>query len=111
MDYYQIWCNLKNPHADLEFATAVHDYLRHLEGAELLQGFRVARRKLGLGPADLGDFQIEISVRDLVQLEALFQRVAARQGETERLHAAVYSQVTDARFALYRDFPDAIRNA
>ena len=111
MDYYQIWCNLKNSHADLEFVVALRAYLDHLRSAGLAESYRLTRRKLGLGPADLGEFQIEIAVRDLAQLEALFQAVAARQGETERLHAEVYARVQEARFALYRDFPDTVRTA
>jgi len=31
---------------------------------------------------------------------------AARSGEVEKLHAAVYSRVMNARFGLARDFPD-----
>ena len=46
--------------------------------------------------------------RDMAQLERAFQRVAARSGETEALHRAVYSAVTGLRFALYRDFPNAV---
>lgn len=109
MDYYQIWCNLKNSHADLEFVDALRNYLDHLRAAGVAEGYRLTRRKLGFGPPDMGEFQIEIAVRDMAQLEALFQTVATRHGETERLHAAVYSRVQDARFALFRDFPDAVR--
>ena len=36
---------------------------------------------------------------------------AARDGEVEKLHARVYSLVTDFRAALYRDFPDPERAA
>ncbi len=32
-----------------------------------------------------------------------------RTGEVEAFHFGVNSLVTDARFALYRDFPDAVR--
>lgn len=111
MDYYQIWCNLKNSHADLEFVAALRDYVDHLRSLGLAEGYRLTRRKLGFGPPELGEFQVEIAVRDMSQLEALFQMVAARSGEIERLHADVYSRVTDVRFALSREFPDAVRSA
>ena len=45
----------------------------------------------------------------LGQLERAFQRVARRDPEIEKLHAAVFSAVKDVRFALYRDFPDPVR--
>lgn len=36
-------------------------------------------------------------------------RAAKRSGALEELHSAVYSKVTDFRAALYRDFPDPVR--
>lgn len=111
MDHYLIWFNLKDAHRDVEFAAAAHAYLEHLKSLGLIEGHRLMRRKLGFGPGELGEFQLTITARDLAQLEAVFQRVAARDGETERLHARVYSAVTDFRSALYRDFPDAVRKA
>ena len=45
----------------------------------------------------------------LAQLDRAFDQVAARSGPAEALHHAVNSQVSDAVFALYRDFPDRAR--
>ena len=106
MNYYEIWCNLKDSHTDLEFAAALRAYLAHLQSDGRIRGFRLARRKLGFGPPELGEFQITIETDDLVQLESAFDLVSTRSGETERLHAAVYSRITDFKAALYRDFPD-----
>ena len=50
-----------------------------------------------------------VEARDLAQLDQAFQRVAARGGEVEGLHFAVNSLVDNAKFALYRDFPDPVR--
>ncbi|HVL86525.1 MAG TPA: DUF6614 family protein [Candidatus Thermoplasmatota archaeon] len=109
MDTYHIWVDLKNSHRDLEFAQAVDAYLGHLQKQGLLEGWRLQRRKLGLGPRELGEFHIAIETRDLAQLDAAFSAAAARAGETEKLHAAVYANVTNFRSALYRDFPDPVR--
>lgn len=106
MDYYEIWCNLRDSSRDLEFCANVERYLGHLREQGLIAGFRLARRKLGFGPPGLGEFNVTIETRDLAQLELAFQQVAARAGETEALHRAVFSAVTDLTFALYRDFPD-----
>ena len=51
-----------------------------------------------------------IETRDLAQLEEAFQRVARRDGDIEGFHAAVNQSVRNARFGLYRDFPDPVRN-
>lgn len=99
MDYYQIWCNLKDSSKDLGF----------LQQQGEIKGFTISRRKLGFGPTDLGEFNICIQVKDLAQLELSFQHVATRSGEIEILHKAVYGAVIDAKFALYRDFPDPVR--
>lgn len=109
MDYYQIWCDLKDSSKDLDFTINVKKYLGFLQQQGKINGFTITRRKLGFGPTDLGEFNICIQVEDLAQLESSFQHVATRSGEIEILHKAVYGAVKDTKFALYRDFPDAVR--
>lgn len=111
MDYYHIWCDLREGARDTEFVAALTAYLGHLHQRETIAGYSLRRRKLGFGPPELGEFHVEIQVRDLAQLDAAFQQVVPRSGETERLHAEVYSRITAARFALERDFPDAGQTA
>jgi Family of unknown function (DUF6614) len=111
MDYYQLWCNLIDPSQDVAFCENVARYLGKLRELGRIEGFRITRRKLGFGPAAMGEFHITIEVRDMAQLEAAFQRVATRDGGIEPLHRAVYSAVKDLEFALYRDFPDPVRVA
>lgn len=106
-----MWCNLKDSRKDLEFAAAVKAYLDYLKGAGKIQRWSLERRKFGFGPAGLGEFHIVVSTDDLAQLDAAFSTVATRSGEVERLHAPVYSAVTDFVSALYRDFPDPERSA
>ena len=111
MNYYEAWFNLAETHKDLEFAHALDDYLGHLVREGLIAGYRFTRRKLGFGPSELGEFHVTISVESLAQLDEAFGAVARRSGDLERLHARVYSAITDVRFALYRDFPDPQRMA
>jgi hypothetical protein len=111
MNHYHIWCNLKDSHKDLEFATNLRAYLGHLQKMGKIEEFKLARRKLGFGPSELGEFHVVISTKDLAQLDQAFDVVAPRAGEVEQLHARVYSAVTDFRSALYRDFPDPQRIA
>jgi hypothetical protein len=106
MDIYHIWCDLKDSRQHLEFAEAVRAYLDHHKAAGRIVSWRLLRRKLGLGPDGMGEFHIEVETKDLAQLDEAFRAAAARSGDVERLHAAVYSRVTNAKFALERDFPD-----
>jgi uncharacterized protein DUF6614 len=109
MDHDHIFCDLRDRHRDVRFVDDVHAYLGHLRALGLLEDYHVARRKLGFGPPGLGEFHITIRTRDLAQLDAMFQKVAERAGEVQKLHAAVYGAVAGAQFLLDRDFPDAVR--
>jgi hypothetical protein len=111
MDHYHVWCNLKDSSDDLRFAAAVREYLEHLERTGSLARWSLARRKLGFGPSELGEFHLVLAFERLADLDAVFGAVASRSGEVERLHARVYSLVRDFRAALYRDFPDPGRTA
>ena len=109
MDLYHIWCDLKPGVSDLRFTESVGSYLGELQSAGRIAGFRVSRRKLGLGPSQLGEFHVCIEVRDLAQLDEAFGAVSARSEPIESLHAAVNQAATNLTFALYRDFPDPHR--
>lgn len=109
MNYYHIWVNLKDSHKDLEFCENLNSYLGHLKQQGLIESHTLTRRKFGFGPFSLGEFHINIMVRDLAQLENAFSVIARRDGEVEDLHRKVYSAVTDFKAALYRDFPDPVR--
>lgn len=109
MDLYNIWCDLKPGVSDLAFSEKVAFYLDHLREQGLIEGWRLTRRKLGLGHPALGEFHLMIEVRDLAQLESAFQQVASRQDPIEEFHHRVNSLVQNAVFALYRDFPDPVR--
>jgi hypothetical protein len=109
MNYYHIWCNLKDSHKDLEFCKALDAYLGHLKSKGVLEKWTLSRRKFGFGPQNLGEFHIVIEMKDLAQLDAAFGVVAKRTGETEARHHDIYSIVADFQSALYRDFPDPER--
>jgi hypothetical protein len=110
MDVYHGWCELKPGVGDLEFAERVATYLNHLKEEGLIEGWRLLRRKLGLGPPGLGRFHLMIEVKGMAQLDDAFSRVASRRDPIESFHHGVNSLVTNATFALYRDFPDPVRH-
>jgi hypothetical protein len=109
MNVYHIWCNLKEGVRDTEFADGVARYFEHLKAEGLIADFRITRRQLGLGPTQLAEFHLTVDTEDLVQLDRAFAHVASRAEPVESFHHAVNSKVRDAVFALYRDFPDAVR--
>lgn len=109
MDIYHVWFDLKTGEDDWAFAGHLRAYLDHLRAEDRIAGYRLTRCKLGFRPDGMGEFHVMLETRDLAQLETAFQRVAGRDGPTEDLHHAVTSRVSGLRFALYRDFPDAVR--
>jgi hypothetical protein len=110
MNIYHVWCDLKPGVGDLTFTEKVGTYLGHLKEQGLIEGYRLTRRKLGLAPAGLGEFHLMIEVRDLAQLDTAFDHVSGRREPAEGFHFGVNSMVTNATFALYRDFPDPGRH-
>lgn len=109
MDHYHTWFDLKPGVKDVEFARAMSEYMGQLKARGTIEGWRLMRRKLGLGPKDLGEFHIVIETRDLAQLDRAFTAVASRTEPVESVHFAVNSKAQNLTFALYRDFPDAVR--
>ncbi|MDO8839349.1 MAG: hypothetical protein Q8J92_14730 [Parvibaculum sp.] len=109
MDIYHGWFNLKPGVRDIDFVEAFTGYMELLEREGVIEGWRLTRKKLGLGPAHLGEFHFMIEVTDLTQLDSAFNWVATRADPVETEHFNVNSLVTDIQFALYRDFPDPVR--
>ena len=109
MNHYEIWVDLVPGAKDFEFIRAVRAYLEHIQSQGKLETYTIRRRKFGFGPADLGEFHITISFRDLAQLDEAFFVAATRDDIVEPLHHAVYSRVCNYKSALYRDFPDEVR--
>ena len=87
----------------------MRSYLEHLKAESKLSDFRLTRRKLGLGSPNVGEFHITMEFENLAQLDDTFSRVATRAEPVESFHHAVTSKVKDLSFALYRDFPDSVR--
>jgi hypothetical protein len=109
MDIYHVWFDLKPDTSDVKFVEHAEAYLGHLVSAGKVRSFRITRRKLGFSPPGMGEFHVMIETENLAELDAAFQHVARRSGEVEGLHASVNQLVANATFALYRDFPDPVR--
>lgn len=109
MNVYHVWCNLKDGVKDTDFSDRAEAYFAHLRAQGLIAGYRITRRQLGLGPKDLPEFHLMVEFEDLAQVDRVLGHVAARAEPVESFHHGVNSLVRDTIFALYRDFPDAVR--
>ena len=109
MDIYHGFFSLKPGTRDVEFATDLKRFMEHLVSKKKIASWRLMRRKLGLGPTELGEFHLMIEVESLAQLDEAFNLAATRAGDVEPLHFGVNSKIAEVKFALYRDFPDPVR--
>jgi len=109
MDHYHAFFDLKPATVDVAFARNLARYMAYLKGEGLIEAWQLTRRKLGLGPRELGEFHCVMQTRNLEQLERAFAHVASRAEPVESLHFDVNRYAANLTFALYRDFPDAVR--
>ena len=109
LDIYHVWCDLKAGENDLEFVAAARAYLDELEARGVMVAYRITRRKLGLAPTHLREFHLMMEFDNLAQMDDAFTIAAERSDPIEGFHRAVYQRVDGIDFALYRDFPDAVR--
>ncbi|MEN0040095.1 MAG: DUF6614 family protein [Pseudomonadota bacterium] len=111
MDVYQAFFSLKPGVKDLDFVSDLTRMMDHLVESKKIEGWRLLRSKLGLTPTKAfgGEFQLLIETRNMAQLDAAFAVAAKRSGEMEVMHFGVNSKIKDITFALYREFPDQIR--
>jgi hypothetical protein len=110
MDIYNAWFDLKAGVSDTEFSDRLAAYMDSLKNDGLMLGWRLTRRKLGLSAAPVGEFHLMMEFSGLAQLDQAFGRVGSRREPAETVHFGVNSLVQNVQFALYRDFPDAIRH-
>jgi hypothetical protein len=109
MDIYHIWFNLKDGVRNTDFAESARAYLDHLKGHGSIAGYRITRRKLGLGPPQLPIWHITLDFENMAQMDSAFTGVFSRTDPVESFHHAVNSKAQDIFFALFRDFLDSNR--
>jgi hypothetical protein len=107
VDVYEIEVDLRPGVRDTELVAALDAYLGRLATDGRIEGWRLLRRKLGLGSGR--EFKILVETRDLAQLDEAFRAVSTRSEPLEGLHHGVNHLVEGFRASLYRDFPDPHR--
>ena len=93
---------------DVEIEAGVPGWLEHLRTHGKIERWRLKRRKLGLG-GDLPEWHVVVEVTGLAQLDEAFAVAARRSGPAEALHHGINARVRNFKAALYRDFPDPVR--
>ena len=76
MDFYHIYCDLKPGASDMDFADSVQTCFAHLKQEGLIEGSRITRRKLGLGPADGTEFHIWLEMEHVGNYQKEFKSAA-----------------------------------
>ena len=93
----------------MAFAVAVDAWMTHLKSNGVIQTWRLYRRKLGFGAPGARDFQLDIEVENMTQLDQAFRFTGTHDENTERLYTTVHQMVGQVDIALYRPFPDPER--
>ena len=106
MEIYNIYCDLKEGIKDTDFSDAVHAFLGRVKQEGRVAAYRVTRRKLGLGPAQIPEWHLMLEFENMAQMDQVFAEVSSRAEPVESFHLAVNSKVRNLIFSLYRDFPD-----
>lgn len=106
MNLYHCSIDLRDDARALAFSHLVGQWMDKLKSADVILDWRLMRRKLGLASDECRDFLLEVEVRDLAQLDAAFRFVKAEDEETEKLFNQIHSMIGEAKFGLYRPFPD-----
>ena len=109
MNLYSCSIDLKDDAKALSFANAVENWMSHLKAEGVIENWRLLRRKLNLASDCHRDFLLEIELRDLTQLDQAFHMLGRQDDQVAGLYRAVNTLIAEARFALYRPFPDPER--
>jgi len=106
MHRYHLWFDHRPGVRDTDLARALHALLAHHREAGRLREYAVERRRLGLGPRELGEWHVVAVARELSALDAVFDEAASRGTGAEALHAAVWGKLANVRTVLCREVAD-----
>ncbi len=109
MNLYQCSVDLKDDAKAVAFAVAIEAWMAYLQSKGVIAVWRLYRRKLGFGAPVARDFQLEIEVEDMAQLDRAFRFTGSDDVHVERLYTTVHQMIGAVDVALYRPFPDPER--
>ena len=109
MNRYQCAIDLKDNAKAVAFAVAIEAWMTALKEGGVIEGWQLYRRKLGFGAPRARDFQLDVEVTGMAQLDQAFRFAGRQDEEIERLHLVVHQMVGEFDVSLYRPFPDPER--
>jgi len=99
MNFYQVWFDLKDSVRHKEFLKSARDFLDLLKIRGLITEYVILRRKLGLGPEELGEFNIQIMGQSIGALDRISELITKGDSDLYLKHAEM------VKFGLYRKWP------
>lgn len=106
MTIYHCMIDLKSDARALAFALALDTWLSLLRAEGKIETWRLMRRKLNLTGPGGADFLLEISLRDLAQLDEAFGFLGHAGEEAAQRYDQMRQHIAHVEFGLYRPFPD-----
>ena len=106
MNLYHCLVELKSEARALAFAAAVECWMAYLQGAGLVSGWRLLRRKFGLGSGGHSDFLLEIELLDMAALDRAFSALATADQQAARRYDQMHQMIASVQVGLYRPYPD-----
>ncbi|MFD2175313.1 MULTISPECIES: DUF6614 family protein [Rhodobacter] len=109
MNLYHCMIELKSDAKALAFAASVEQWMGELKALDLIGGWRLLRRKMGLA-SDLHEaFLLEIELEDLAALETTFRAIAKLSESEMRHYELMHGMIASYTVGVYRPFPDPER--
>lgn len=109
MNLYHCQIDLHHEAKALAFANAVDQWMSYLKDRQVIQDWRLLRRKLNLASDACRDFLLEIEFDNMIQLDQAFKVLGEHDEDVERLYANVSALIATTDIGLYRPFPDPER--
>lgn len=106
MTLYHCMIDLKSDARALAFALALDTWLSLLRTDGRIEGWRLMRRKLNLVAPGAADFLLEITLRDLAQLDDAFGFLGQGNDEAAQRYDQMRQHIAHVSFSLYRPYPD-----
>jgi hypothetical protein len=109
MTLFHIYCDLKDRKKAADFAEDVQAFLSYLHERELIEGYRITRRKFSFDPPKLGEFHIQIECKSADQLNLAMEYISNKKEDSEGFHQAVQAYTKSMTVSMYADFPEPVR--
>ncbi|WP_298256049.1 DUF6614 family protein [uncultured Litoreibacter sp.] len=107
MNMYHCMIELRSGAKALSFAAAAEDWLNGLKQRQLIENWRLHRRKFGLASGRHSDFILEIEVLGMSQLDQAFLTLGKSvDDDDEQRYIRFHDMIETADIGLYRPYPD-----